>query len=295
VQRAAPIRASLSHRALRRAALTLLVLAAPTLHAADADSAKSVAPYVPSPQSVVADMLKLADVGPRDFVIDLGSGDGRIVLTAAKVFGARGFGVDIREDLVEAANQAAVQQGVADRVKFYAQDLFKTDVSKATVLTMYLLPGTVNRLRDKLLAELKPGTRVLSHDYPLTGWMPETYERMDLADKVPISGVTTTFIYLYLVPARVAGHWRVKTPSRFAQRMTVDIKQEINRVSGTARIDGHKMSLADAQLHGERLSFRLRDGRAAFSGSVKGRSIEGLFTSGSKRMHWSATRSRGES
>ncbi|MGH8704991.1 MAG: SAM-dependent methyltransferase, partial [Burkholderiales bacterium] len=113
-------------------------------------------PYVPSPQSVVSDMLKLAEVGPGDFVIDLGSGDGRIVLTAAKVFGARGFGVEIKDDLVRLSNEAARKEGVADRVKFLTQDLFKTDISKATVLTMYLLPNTVNMLKDKLLTELRP-------------------------------------------------------------------------------------------------------------------------------------------
>jgi ribosomal protein L11 methylase PrmA len=107
-------------------------------------------------------MLTLAAVGPKDFVIDLGSGDGRIVLTAAKVFGARGFGVDINEKLVKEANESARLQGVADRAKFTIQDLFKTDISKATVVTMYLLPNTVNMLRDKLLNELSPGTRVLN-------------------------------------------------------------------------------------------------------------------------------------
>src|SRR5689334_6360672 len=114
-----------------------------------APAAIDAGPYVPSPSSVVADMLTLAEVGPKDFVIDLGSGDGRIVLTAAKVFGARGFGVDINEKLVKEANDSARQQGIADRASFTIQDLFKTDIRKATVLTMYLLPNTVNMLRDK--------------------------------------------------------------------------------------------------------------------------------------------------
>src|SRR3990170_8429729 len=130
-------------------------------------------PYVPSPQSVVADMLRYAEVGPADFVIDLGSGDGRIVLTAAKVFGARGFGVEIKDELVKKSNEAAKNEGLADRVRFMKQDLFKTDLSQATVITMYLLPDTVNLLKDKFLAELRPGTRIVSHDYPLTGWLPE--------------------------------------------------------------------------------------------------------------------------
>ena len=157
--------------------------------AADLQPVKDAGPYVPSPQSVVSDMLRYADVGPSDFLIDLGSGDGRIVLTAAKVFGARGFGVEIKDELVRLSNDAAQKEGLADRVKFMKQDLFKTDLSQATVITMYLLPDTVNLLKDKFLAELTPGTRIVSHDYPLTGWIPEKYVQMDLEDKVQISGV----------------------------------------------------------------------------------------------------------
>ena len=115
---------------------TVLAMTASTALAADVQPVKDAGPYVPSPQSVVADMLRYADVGPNDFLIDLGSGDGRIVLTAAKVFGARGFGVEIKEQLVKLANEAAQKEGVADRVKFVKQDLFKTDISPATVVTM---------------------------------------------------------------------------------------------------------------------------------------------------------------
>lgn len=160
------------------------------------------APYVPSPQSVVADMLQLAGVGPEDFVIDLGSGDGRIVLTAAKVYGARGFGVEIQAPLVERSNEAARREGLADRVRFVKQDLFNTDISRATVLTMYLLPDTVNMLADKLRRELRPGTRVISHDYPIAGWRPKETRIYDLEDKIRITGVKTTIIYLYVVPER---------------------------------------------------------------------------------------------
>ncbi len=187
-------------RSLAFSGLFLLATASPGF-ADDLQPSKDAGPYVPSPQSVVADMLKVAEVGPADFVIDLGSGDGRIVLTAAKVFGAQGFGVEIKDELVKKSNEAARREGLSDRVKFIKQDLFKTDISQATVLTMYLLPDTVNLLKDKFLAELKPGTRIISHDYPLTGWIPEKYIQMDLEDKVHISGVTTTLIYMYVVPA----------------------------------------------------------------------------------------------
>src|SRR5690349_20032765 len=119
--------------------LLAAAMLATTALAADLNPVKDAGPYVPSPQSVVADMLRYADVSAADFLIDLGSGDGRIVLTAAKVFGARGFGVDIKEELVKRANDAAQAEGVAARVKFLKQDLFKTDISQATIVTMYLL------------------------------------------------------------------------------------------------------------------------------------------------------------
>ena len=162
-------------------------------------------PYVPTPDSVVEEMLKLANVGPKDFVIDLGSGDGRIVITAAKKFGARGFGVDIDDTLVALSNRAAVREGVGDRVKFYRQDLFQTAIGPATVVTIYLLPTTVNMLRTKLRSELKPGTRIVSHDYPMDGWIPERTISMDVQDKINATGVPTTWLYLYTLPVKLSG------------------------------------------------------------------------------------------
>jgi SAM-dependent methyltransferase len=249
-------------------------------------------PYVPSPSSVVADMLTLANVGPKDFVIDLGSGDGRIVLTAAKVFGARGFGVDINEKLVREANESARLQGIADRASFTIQDLFKADISKATVLTMYLLPNTVNMLKDKLLNELNPGTRILSHDYPLSGWVPEQYRQFDLEDKVAITGVTTTLIYMYVVPAKADGTWSARLPSNLSKEpVRISLRQQITRVSGNARVDGKDVPLEDARLRGERLTFKLAVGGRTydFAGTVKGRSIEGSVEGGDTMAAWSAT------
>jgi SAM-dependent methyltransferase len=261
-------------------ALALALLA--PLVALAADKPVDAGPYVPSPQSVVSDMLKLADVGPEDFVVDLGSGDGRIVRTAALVFGARGFGVEIKDELVRQSNADAAREGIAERVKFIKADLFKADISQATVLTLYLLPDTVNLLKEKLLAELKPGTRVLSHDYPLSGWIPEKYVQMDLEDKVKISGVTTTLIYLYLVPAKVGGRWQASTSGR---SMTLELKQQITRVSGTARTAGKDVALEDVKLRGEQLSFRLAG--KTYSGRVNGAQIEGEVAGGGA---WSAQR-----
>jgi SAM-dependent methyltransferase len=277
-----------------RAALALPALVLFTsLSAFAADEPKSVSPYVPSPESVVSDMLKLANVNAKDFVIDLGSGDGRIVLTAAKVFGASGFGVEIIDELVRLSNDSAKKEGVADRVKFVKQDLFKTDIRQATVLTMYLLPDIVNQLREKLLAELRPGARVLSHDYPLSGWIPEDRREMDLEEKKKVSGVTTTIIYLYVVPAKVGGSWSARLPAALsATPVALDLKQQLTRFSGAARVGGREVLLEDARILGETVEFKLALGGKpyAFSGTVKGKTIEGSVDTGAgSKAPWSAT------
>ncbi len=250
-------------------------------------------PYVPSPQSVVADMLKVAGIGPGDFVIDLGSGDGRIVLTAAKVYGARGFGVEIQDNLVKLSNEAAKNEGLADRVKFIKQDLFKTDISQATVLTMYLLPNTVNMLSDKLRAELKPGTRILSHDYGLSGWIPEETKVFDLEDKIKISGVTTTIIYLYVVPAKVEGRWTIKVaPAVSKQPISIELKQQMQKIGGMAKVGGREVPIENAKLVGKTLSFTLPVDRArplVFNGTVERAAIEGTVEATGARSAWSAS------
>jgi hypothetical protein len=129
-------------------------------------------PYVPTHEKIVAEMLKVAKVGKNDVLYDLGSGDGRIVITAAKKFGTRGVGVDIDPVRVKEARENAAKAGVTDRVKFLQQDLFETDIREATVVTLYLLPEVNLRLRPKLLSELKPGTRVVSHNYDMGDWTP---------------------------------------------------------------------------------------------------------------------------
>ena len=276
---------------MKRLGLLVLALAAMLgARAADLEPVKNAGPYVPSPEAAVAAMLRYAQVGANDFLIDLGSGDGRIVRTAAKLFGARGFGVEIKEDLVKLANEEAKKEGIADKVKFVKQDLFKTDVSQATVLTMYLLPDTVNLLKDKLLSELKPGTRIVSHDYPLTGWLPEDSKQFDLPEKVSISGVTTTIIWLYIVPAKVAGRWTAQLPPALSrQPATLHLTQQmITRVSGSARLDGKEVLLEEVRLRGDQISFRLAGRKGEFSGQVKQRRIEGTVDTGGAKLPWSA-------
>jgi protein-L-isoaspartate O-methyltransferase len=140
-------------------------------------------PYVQTPQNVVDRMLEVAKVGPTDYVIDLGSGDGRMVITAAKKYGARGFGVDLDKRLVALSNKNAAKAGVADRVRFYERDLYETDVSPATVLTIYLLPEVNLMVRSRLLTMLKPGTRMVSHDYDFGEWTPDLAFEMDAPGK----------------------------------------------------------------------------------------------------------------
>ncbi|MDZ8050063.1 MAG: SAM-dependent methyltransferase [Aulosira sp. ZfuVER01] len=147
-------------------------------------------PYVPTPQPVVDAMLKVAKVGKNDVLYDLGSGDGRIVITAAKKYGTRGTGIDIDPERIQEANQNAKTAGVSDRVKFVQQDLFNTNLSDATVVTLYLLPEVNLKLRPKLLKELKPGTRIVSHAFDMGDWKPQQTLNVD--------GKT---IYYWVVPA----------------------------------------------------------------------------------------------
>lgn len=279
---------------MTRLAKPLLALAAVLAFAAPAGAQVNAGPYVPSPDSAVAEMLKITNITPKDFVIDLGSGNGKIVLTAAKIYGASGFGVEIQDKLVKESNEAARKEGVADRVKFITADLFKTDISQATVLTMYLLPDTVNMLSEKLLKELKPGTRVISHDYGLKEWQYEQYKQYDLEEKVNISGVKTTIIYLYVVPAKVAGAWTLNLPASVSkQPVSLSLRQKVQALSGNAKVGGREVAFRDLKISGTELSFKLPlepNGKPLeFRGTVKGNSIEGTLDTGAAKTPWTAT------
>ena len=152
-------------------------------------------PYVPTREKVVDEMLKVANVGKNDVLYDLGCGDGRIPITAAKRFGTRGVGVDIDPDRIRESRENATKAGVADRVKFFQQDLFETDIKEATVVTLYLLPDVNLRLRPKLLSDLKPGTRVVSHNYDMGDWKPEK----TITVKLPEGEHT---VYFWVVPQK---------------------------------------------------------------------------------------------
>ncbi len=167
--------------------------------------AQDEVPFNTTPDQVTLAMLELAGVGPADHVIDLGSGDGRIVITAAKRFGARGLGVEIVPELVRKSRELARAAGVQERVEFREQDLFATDLAKASVVTMYLLPAVNMQLRPRLLA-LAPGTRIVSHDWDLGDWLPERTLTIDVPDK-PVGREKVSRIHFWVVPARVQGTW----------------------------------------------------------------------------------------
>jgi cyclopropane fatty-acyl-phospholipid synthase-like methyltransferase len=181
----------------RLALVSLLCVAVPA-----SAQTPDAGPYVPTPQSIVDAMLAMGKVGPNDHVIDLGSGDGRIVRTAARKLGASGVGVDIDERLVKLANDEAAREGVTQRARFVNQDLWKFDVSKATVVTVYLLPSIMPRLKEKLLAELRPGTRIVVHDYPMPDWKHVDYLAMREPLKMQAHGLDTAYLYLYVVPQK---------------------------------------------------------------------------------------------
>ncbi|MGH8703819.1 MAG: class I SAM-dependent methyltransferase [Burkholderiales bacterium] len=172
-----------------------LLLAALALAGCSTPGVKLDAPYVSTPYEVVAEMLQLAAVGPGDLVYDLGCGDGRIVIAAAKEFGARGVGVDIDPRRIAEANAAARRAGVAQHVRFVVQDLFQTDLSDATVVALYLFPEINEKLKPKFLAELKPGARIVSHEFGIGDWPPARTALVDL-------GGAHKYVHLWIVPPR---------------------------------------------------------------------------------------------
>ncbi len=187
-------------------------------------------PYVQTPQTVVDAILALAEVGAGDRLIDLGSGDGRIVITAARRHGAQALGIELAPHLIELSTKLAREAGVEDRARFLAQDLFETDLSGATVVTMYLLPDVNLALRPKLLATLAPGTRVVSHDWDMGEWRADRSVVVPAPNK-PVGLERTSTLRLWIVPARIDGNWVAQTP-RLQLRMTQtfqDVRAELHQ------------------------------------------------------------------
>ena len=229
-------------------------------------------PYVPTPQVVVDEMLRLAEVTSADFVVDLGSGDGRIPVTAAVYFGARALGVDIDPGRIKEGNANAREAKVASRVEFMNANLFDVDISRATVVTMYLLPDINLKLRPRLLATLRPGTRVVSHDFHMGDWKPDRVVTVQKS------------IYMWMIPAPVAGRWKLEAdlPGVGSRVYDLEIRQKYQEIDAFARGEKRNYALWEPRLSGDRLSFILIDNDLAhrFEGRVRDNAIEGVARTG---------------
>lgn len=266
--------------------------ARPALAAAPADAPLEEVPYVKTPSNVVDAILELAEVGPADRLIDLGSGDGRIVIEAARRFGARGLGVELDPSLVALSNERAREAGVADRARFVQQDLFDTDLAPATVITMYLLPDVNLALRPRLLERLAPGTRVVSHDWNMGDWRPERSVTVAAPDK-PVGLERRSTVHLWIVPARVGGRWdaRVGDARRF-RPLELAFEQRYQDVTVSVASDGRAPRAGRGTLRGDALRFEVQAGRDTmrFEGRVAGAVIEGSVERDGQRTPWRATR-----
>jgi hypothetical protein len=261
--------------------LLLAVLAAAGLLAAPAVPAQvflTKPPYVPTPQSTVDRMLELARVGADDFVIDLGSGDGRIVITAAKRYGARGLGIEIEPDLVNLSQYHARRAGVADRAKFVTEDLFVADLRPATVLTLYLFRELNIKLRPRILEQLRPGARIVAHDWDLGDeWEPDLAETIPAPDK-PVGIDRTSRVFLWYVPAKVEGRWRLETPLAPGRSATLTLAQQFQRFAGELELDGARHAIAGGRARGTAIQFTVPAGSplaGVYEGTVEGVQMRG--------------------
>jgi SAM-dependent methyltransferase len=220
--------------------------------------------FIATPEGVSMEMLRLGGVTERDVVFDLGSGDGRVVVAAARDFGARSVGVEIDPELVKASRDLAYGAGVTERTTFLWQDLFATDLRPATVVTLYLRDDVNLRLRPKLLSELAPGSRVVSHDFDMGDWRPDRTQRV----RGPHRNHT---LYLWMVPADAAGVWRTRVGDRDG---TLSLTQRYQVLEGTLALDGHELAITAARLSGERIT--LAAGPLVLTGRVSGDAMEGL-------------------
>ncbi|MGQ0656208.1 MAG: class I SAM-dependent methyltransferase [Betaproteobacteria bacterium] len=261
--------------------LVRLALVACSLVAASAWSQSDYTPFVgqpgkdviwvPTPYALVEKMLDMAKVTSQDYVIDLGSGDGRNIIAAAKR-GARALGVEWEKEMVELSRRYAKEEGVGERARFVQGDMFEADISQASVLALFLLPANLEKLRDKFLA-LQPGSRIVSNGYQIPGWQPDETEES--------SGDCGNWCtaYLYHVPAKVEGNWRLGDAS-------FEIEQKLNVLDGSFAWRGVTTPLAEGRVRGFELSFTA--GGESYTGRIEGDIMRG--TKGGAKQPWTATR-----
>lgn len=229
--------------------------------------------WVPSPQALVDRMLDMAKLTPSDIHYDLGSGDGRTVITAAKR-GTRAYGIEYNPDMVELAKRNAQKEGVADKATFTRGDIFVSDFSNATVITLFLLPDLNVKLRPKLL-DMKPGLRVVSNSFTMGDWKED--------EKISAGGDCTSWCtaHLWIVPAKVSGNWKTS-------RGMLNLKQEYQMLSGTLVQGNVNAIIADAKMNGDQIAFTA--GGAQYTGRVNGNTIEGAYKGSDGNGKWSASR-----
>jgi SAM-dependent methyltransferase len=227
--------------------------------------------WVPTPQALVDRMLDIAKVTPKDYVIDLGSGDGRTVITAAKR-GVKALGIEYNPDMVELSKRNAAKEGVSDRASFMKADLFETDFSQATVITMFLLPDINIRLRPKIL-DLKSGTRIVSNSFTMGDWTAD--------DTVVVKNGCASYCtaYLWIVPAKVEGTWQLGDGE-------LTLKQTYQTISGSLRRGGKTVQIANGKLNGDQMTFNA--GGSVYIGRVSGNGMDGTISSGG---NWQGNRS----
>jgi ubiquinone/menaquinone biosynthesis C-methylase UbiE len=243
-------------------------------------------PYVPTKYPVVDEMLKLAGVQKGDIVYDLGCGDGRLVVTAAQRYGARGVGFDIDPERIAESIENATKAGVTGLVKFHEQDLFTADFHDATVMTLYLLTSVNLRLRPKLLRELKPGTRIVSHNFGMGEWKPEASSSVDVED-------ISHEVYLWIIPANISGTW-TWAQGKKPVNVEMAVEQSFQFPTAKVRTNGKEIEVRDLSLKGDQVKFVLdmptedKIVPMMFEGKAFNNSLTGTitFTSAGKEVVW---------
>jgi len=231
--------------------------------------------WVPSPPAMVSKMLETAQVTPSDFVMDLGSGDGRNIIAAAKL-GARGLGVEFNPDMVALSRKLAVEAGVGDKAQFVEADMYTADISKATVLALFLLPVNLDKLAPKFL-DMTPGSRIVGNTFGIDGWEPD--ERFTLDQSSDCSSWCE--VLLWIVPAKAAGTWKMANGS-------VTLTQDYQMIKGSVTDDGGTHTIANTALKGANISFIA--GGYSYTGKVNGNQIEGTITTPAGQVPWRANR-----
>ena len=223
--------------------------------------------FVPTPQPVVEEMLATAKVGKDEMIYDLGCGDGRIVITAAKKYGAQGIGIDIDPQRIREATQNAQAAGVQDRVKFLKADLFESNFKDADVISLYLLSTLNRKLRPKILAETRPGTRIVSHAFAMGEWEPDQEKAVEGSN-----------VYYWVVPANISGKWNVKGDGKPGLD-SITIEQNFQKITGTAQVNGENRKLGSGRVTGDKFTFTVEPTTAGgqattVTGLIKGDQIE---------------------